>query len=84
MSCRKCGVIAKIKHGLASAVFGWWGFPWGLICTPIQLVRNLVYLPFAPSPDSPSKALVDICKLSLAKELMSEFQAESQIVESSE
>ena len=53
LSCRKCGVIAKIKNGLASTVFGWWCFPWGLIYTPIQVVRKYCPLAFRAEPKFP-------------------------------
>jgi hypothetical protein len=30
-----------LRYSLVSAVFGWWGVPWGLILTPIVLFGNL-------------------------------------------
>jgi hypothetical protein len=29
------------KHILMTAILGWWGIPWGLIGTPISIMRNL-------------------------------------------
>lgn len=31
----------SIPYTLLSLVFGWWGFPWGLIYTPMVVVQNL-------------------------------------------
>lgn len=63
LCCRSCGR----KHQLGSAVFslllGWWGFPWGLIITPVQLTRNLVGLFGGPNPASPSQTLERIVRL---------------------
>jgi hypothetical protein len=42
---------------LFSGVFGWWGFPWGLVMTPVQLARNLVELTGGPKSDAPSALL---------------------------
>ncbi|OXI82329.1 hypothetical protein CFB50_28890 [Burkholderia sp. AU33423] len=42
--CRRCGRRKQAVALLASAAFGWWGLPWGLVLTPIQLVRNALGL----------------------------------------
>ena len=36
---------------------GWWGFPFGLIMTPVQVMRNLAGIFGGPNPASPSPAL---------------------------
>src|SRR5262245_24406322 len=36
IACRSCGVKAQIGDGLLSLLLGWWGFPWGLVMTPVQ------------------------------------------------
>jgi hypothetical protein len=55
--CRKCGRIEQVKAGLSSFVLGWWGFPWGLLMTPIQIIQNLVGLLSGPSDSTPSENL---------------------------
>jgi hypothetical protein len=42
LSCRSCGVKAKLADTAFSLIAGWWGFPWGLIMTPVQVGRNVV------------------------------------------
>ena len=51
------GVIPRPLPLLFSGVFGWWGFPWGLVMTPVQLARNLVELTGGPKSDAPSALL---------------------------
>lgn len=38
--CERCRASASAKYSLISALFGWWGFPWGLIYTPVALYTN--------------------------------------------
>ena len=33
-------VVKGLPYALMTLVLGWWGFPWGLIRTPIALVQN--------------------------------------------
>jgi hypothetical protein len=42
VSCRRCGRNKQLLAIIQSAVWGWWGIPWGLVITPIQIVRNVV------------------------------------------
>jgi len=41
LACRSCGVRAQLLDSAITLIFGWWGFPWGIIYTPIQLGRNI-------------------------------------------
>lgn len=41
MCCRRCGTRAQVTDLIVTALVGWWGFPWGLIATPLQIGRNL-------------------------------------------
>ena len=40
VSCRPCAVKRQLGGVAFSLVFGWWGFPFGLIWTPMTLVKN--------------------------------------------
>jgi hypothetical protein len=35
------GWVRGLPYTLVSVVFGWWGLPWGIICTPLVLANNL-------------------------------------------
>jgi hypothetical protein len=76
--CRSCGFKSKLGAMALSGVAGWWGFPWGLIMTPIQVGRNFVGLVSGPDPAQPSAELVNIVRLTLAARLVEADQAEQQ------
>lgn len=66
VSCRSCGVKAQVGNLALSAVAGWWGFPWGLLMTPVQITRNAWKLATPPDPAEPSPRLVQDARLQLA------------------
>jgi hypothetical protein len=39
VSCRACAVKAQCGDALFSLLFGWWGFPFGLVLTPVHAAR---------------------------------------------
>ncbi|MDM8544830.1 hypothetical protein QUF90_27500 [Desulfococcaceae bacterium HSG9] len=55
-----------------SFLLGWWGFPWGLIMTPIQVVRNIVEIFKAPDGSQPSEKLNNIVRVGIATRLVEE------------
>ena len=67
IACRKCGIKSQAGDLAISAVAGWWGFPWGLLMTPIQVGRNVFGMAVAPSPTYPSPKLVQQARLILAQ-----------------
>jgi len=57
LSCRRC---ARKRQGgaiLRSLALGWWGVPFGLILTPVQVGRTTYGLCFPPDPSRPSARL---------------------------
>jgi hypothetical protein len=68
LSCLSCGNMAKIKGSAISLFFGWWGFPWGLIMTPIQIGRNLWGIIAARPSTRPSPQLDRMVRLQMAAE----------------
>lgn len=44
LCCRRCGRRQQLMSTLYCATLGWWGFPWGLLVTPIQIGRNVAAL----------------------------------------
>jgi len=70
--CQSCGTTAKLRALAASALFGWWGFPWGLLITPVQILRNIYGLFVAPDPAVPSASLSDVVRRQLAEQLIAE------------
>ena len=68
--CRTCGIRSQLGHTLFSLLLGWWGIPWGMLMTPIQVVRNLKSMLNGPNPSQPSDRLEHMLRLNLADELM--------------
>jgi hypothetical protein len=57
MCCRTCGIKAKCGDTLFSLLFGWWGFPFGILGTPVQIGRNIFGIFSNPDSSRPSPAL---------------------------
>jgi hypothetical protein len=70
ISCRACGVRNQVVGTVFSLILGWWGLPWGLILTPVQVIRNIVGLCKPPDPRSPSAQLEKLLKLNLAANIV--------------
>jgi hypothetical protein len=34
-------VVAGLPYTVLSFFMGWWGFPWGLVYTPVAIIQNL-------------------------------------------
>lgn len=66
VSCRRCAVKTQAGKLALSAVFGWWGFPWGVFITPVQVARNVMVIVSPPNPMGPSDKLVRIARTRLA------------------
>jgi hypothetical protein len=49
-----------------SAGLGWWGFPWGFLFTPVQIVRNIKAMVSPPDPAEPSAKLIQVARVQLA------------------
>ena len=68
--CRKCGIKKQAGDAILSCMVGWWGLPWGLVMTPVQIVRNVVAISSPPSPSVPSQQLERLVRLTIATNLV--------------
>lgn len=75
ISCRRCGTKRQLGDALFSLLLGWWGFPWGVLMTPVQLGRNLLAVLHGPDPSQPSPALEKLLRLKLAAAVTSRRDA---------
>lgn len=64
--CQRCGTRRKLGDMAFSALLGWWGLPWGVLITPLQVGKNLVGFFRSPDPFTPSPALEKMLRLQLA------------------
>jgi hypothetical protein len=68
--CRACGTRARLQDAGFSLVLGWWGFPWGLIWTPVQMFRNVAGILKSSDSSAPSTELKHLVRLQLASQAM--------------
>src|SRR5262249_42160585 len=66
ISCRSCGMKSQAGGALFSLVLGWWGFPWGLVMTPVQVGRDIAGLAKGPDPMKPSPQLEKMVRMNMA------------------
>jgi hypothetical protein len=59
-------VKAQLGDTLFSLVLGWWGFPWGLIMTPVQVSRNLAGMFRSSGENGPSPELERAVRITMA------------------
>lgn len=74
LCCRSCAVKSQLGSILYCAILGWWGFPWGLILTPINIFRNIFAVAFPPDPARPSEQLETMLRVRLAEQVAEESQ----------
>jgi hypothetical protein len=80
LSCKACGVKRQLGAILFSGTLGWWGFPWGIIGTPVQILRNFGAMAAGPKGDQPSALLHKHVQLLLGQQLAADIQAQEQTV----
>lgn len=68
MSCRACATKSQLGGAATSLLFGWWGFPWGLLLTPVQVTRNLAGIFRGPDAMKPSVQLERVVRLEIASQ----------------
>jgi len=73
--CRSCGVRGQLGDALFSLLLGWWGFPWGLVMTPVQIVRDVAGALRGPDPAVPSQQLEKLVRLNLGAQALAGVQA---------
>lgn len=68
VSCRSCGIKSQAGNMLYCLLLGWWGFPWGIIMTPVQIVRNIAGMTKGPDETKPSDKLENLVRIHLASQ----------------
>jgi hypothetical protein len=66
LACRRCALKHQAKSMGLCLVAGWWGIPFGLIITPIQVGRNIYAMLRPPDPMKPSEKLEKTVRMTLA------------------
>jgi hypothetical protein len=76
LCCRSCGVKNKLVDSAICLFFGWWGIPWGVVMTPVQLVKNIAGIVSIQDPGHPSDALNQFVRANLAAAALKEQRAQ--------
>lgn len=76
--CRSCGTKRQLGGLLISGVAGWWGFPWGLILTPVQITRNIVGMCNGPDLSRPSADLRKAVQVHIGAQIHAASQQKNQ------
>jgi len=72
--CRVCALKKQAIDFTGSLLLGWWGVPWGLLMTPVQLVNNVIAMLFPPNYDSPSQDLREAARMMIAQHKLDSVQ----------
>ena len=62
VSCRRCAVRTQANRLAVSSLFGWWGFPFGILITPVQVVRTAMQMASPPARAYPSARLYQVAR----------------------
>lgn len=67
LCCKSCGNRERVFAIFQTLLLGWWGLPWGVLITPVQVCRNIGGM-FASPGRRPSKLMRRIVKSGLVKQ----------------
>jgi hypothetical protein len=70
LCCRSCATKSQVGALIFSMGLGWWGFPWGLVLTPIQMARNIMGIFAGPDFSRPSADLRKMVQVMLAARMV--------------
>ena len=59
-------------------LLGWWGFPWGLILTPVQVVRNVSGMLSGRESSRPSEDLRRVILVNLGMQALQQQRTTAQ------
>jgi hypothetical protein len=68
--CTRCGIQSNLGSILYCLSLGWWGIPWGIFITPVQIIANVGAMFRRIDPTQPSEELIQATRLQLAEVLL--------------
>lgn len=71
VTCKSCATKRQLLAFTGALIFGWWGFPHGIVGTPIQLFKNIKGMLGGPSSSQPSENLKRMVRINMAEEKLS-------------
>lgn len=67
LSCRSCARKSQAFASVGSLLVGWWGIPWGLVWTPVQVGRNIAAILRSGNSQIPSEELENMVRIRLVQ-----------------
>lgn len=64
--CKECARKKQLSDLFLSSLIGWWGIPFGLIITPIQIAKNVIMLIKSPDQSEPTELMTQRIRQMLA------------------
>ncbi len=64
--CRRCATKSQLYAIGYSLTLGWWGLPWGIIVTPMQVWKNVKAICRGPKKGRPSAELEKLVRVGMA------------------
>lgn len=81
LACRKCATKYQLKYAAICAAVGWWGLPWGILMTPVYIVRNIWKLARPVDPSVPSADLEFMLRCDLGSRMIETEHTPEEVVE---
>lgn len=75
VSCRHCGRKRQLGHAFYSLMLGWWGVPWGLVMTPVQIGRNITGLFRNRAAEGATPEFENVVRRMMARQIQAHHQA---------
>ena len=72
VSCRSCSIKKQLGATAYSFFLGWWGIPWGLLMTPVQIGKNVVGMLRNTDTMTPSPKLEQMVRIGLANQALAQ------------
>ena len=69
IACRACAKKYQIRDATYSLLLGWWGFPFGLVITPVQIARNILGMLKSPDHSEANAVLEKLVRTKIAKQM---------------
>jgi hypothetical protein len=79
VSCKQCATKSQIGSIIFCLFLGWWGFPFGLIVTPVQIIRNLIAMIGGADASTPSQLFEKIIRVQLAARTLAPQAAQRSV-----
>ncbi len=70
ISCRSCATKRQLGAAAFSLFCGWWGIPWGIVLTPVQIGRNIAGMASGPNSSIPSPQLRKVVQLHIGSQIL--------------